>query len=252
MQDEQRLPLAGQVAIVTGASGGIGSATAIALAQAGASVLVHYHQRRALALQTMAACHRLGGRATLVQADLSTQAGVHQLLAAARTLGRVQVLVNNAGQSLTSLLMDTTLDEWNGIMAANLTTAFLCTQAILPDMIQQKYGRIIQVSSVWGMVGGACEAAYSAAKAGIIAMTKATAKEVGACGVTLNVVAPGAVETSMLDDLSPLDRVALVAEIPANRLGTPTEIAQAITFLAHPKSGYMTGQVLSPNGGWVL
>jgi 3-oxoacyl-[acyl-carrier protein] reductase len=161
------------------------------------------------------------------------------------------ILVNNAGVSQYGLLSDLSEDEWDRVIDVNLKGTFLCTQAFIPHMIRQKYGRIINVSSVWGLVGASCEAAYSAAKGGVIAFTKAMAKELAPSGITVNAVAPGVVETRMLSHLNDQERLALQQEIPVGRFAHPEEIASSVYFLALPDSGYITGQVLSPNGGWL-
>jgi 3-oxoacyl-[acyl-carrier protein] reductase len=161
------------------------------------------------------------------------------------------ILVNNAGVSHFGLLSDMSEEEWDQVMNVNLKGAFLCTKAFMPAMITAKYGRIINISSVWGISGASCEAAYSASKGGLNALTKALAKELAPSGVTVNAVAPGAVETDMLATFNKDEIAALQEEIPAGRLAQPDEIASLVYFLALPESGYITGQVISPNGGWV-
>lgn len=246
-----RRELAGQLAIVTGAGGGIGQAIAVALAAAGADVVIHYYTSPAAAQQVAQLCTAYGVRALTVAADLTDPAQVRGLVVASTALGQPQILVNNAAISLTTLLQETTLEAWEQVFRINLTAPFLCTQAVLPYMLRCGTGRIVNISSVWGMVGGSHEVAYSASKSGLIGFTKALAKELGPSGVTVNAVAPGAVETSMLDGLTAEEQNNLSAAIPVGRFGQPQEVASAVVYLASPASAYMTGQVLSPNGGWV-
>jgi 3-oxoacyl-[acyl-carrier protein] reductase len=244
-------PLYGQVAIVTGASRGIGRAVAIALAKAGAIVIVNYRQSREAAEEVAALCHEQGSRAYPVQADVTRPDDVARLVEAAVHIGPPRILVNNAGISRSKLLLDTTLEDWRALMDSNLTAPFLCTQAVLPHMLREGYGRIINMSSIWGIAGGSCEVAYSASKGGLIAFTKALAKEIAQSGITVNAVAPGAIDTDMLAGLSPADKEALLKETPMGRLGKPEDVAHCVLFLASPAASYLTGQVISPNGGLV-
>jgi 3-oxoacyl-[acyl-carrier protein] reductase len=161
------------------------------------------------------------------------------------------ILVNNAGKSHYGMLADVTEEEWDDIMAINLKGTFMCSQIFMPYMVSQRYGRIINVSSVWGITGASCEVAYSASKGGVNAFTKALAKELAPSGVTVNAVAPGAVNTNMLANLQEDEVRMLEDEIPVGRLATPNEISSLIYFLALPESGYITGQIISPNGGWI-
>ncbi|MNI31978.1 3-oxoacyl-[acyl-carrier-protein] reductase FabG [compost metagenome] len=149
------------------------------------------------------------------------------------------------------MLADVTEEEWDEIMAVNLKGTFLCSQIFMPYMVSQRYGRIINVSSVWGISGASCEVAYSASKGGVNAFTKALAKELAPSGVTVNAVAPGAVQTAMLASLQADEMRMLEEEIPAGRLASPEEISSLVYFLALPESGYITGQIISPNGGWI-
>jgi 3-oxoacyl-[acyl-carrier protein] reductase len=250
--EAQQLPLRGQNAIVTGASRGIGRAIALHLAAAGANVVINYRQHEALAAEVVAACRQYGVKASAVQADVSRADEVAYLVqAACVNVGSPTILVNNAGISYTGLLLDTTEQEWDAVMNANLKSPFLCTKAVLPHMIQKGYGRIINISSIWGLAGGSCEVAYSASKGGLIAFTKALAKELGPSGITVNAVAPGAVQTDMLSHLDEEALQMLIEETPVGRLGTPEDVAAAVTFLALPSSSFITGQVISPNGGLV-
>lgn len=245
-------PLADQVAIVTGASRGIGRAVAIELARQGASVAVNYKHSRESAEEAAEICQSYGVRALPVQADVTQQEQVKKLIeTTVLYLGQPDILVNNAGISSHSLLIDVTEAEWDHVMAANLKAPFLCSQAVLHYMIANRYGRIINMSSIWGIAGGSGEVVYSASKGGLIALTKALAKEMGPSGITVNAVAPGAVKTDMLSQLNAEDLEMLSQETPVGRLGTPQDIASVVGFLALPSSGFITGQVISPNGGFM-
>jgi 3-oxoacyl-[acyl-carrier protein] reductase len=244
-------PLFGQVAIVTGASRGIGRSIAIALARAGAHVVVNYRSSRDAAEEVVREIRALGSRAIAVRADVTVPADVEALVMASTELGVPHILVNNAGVASSRLLLDTTLEEWESLIQSNLTAPFLCAKAVLPHMIREGYGRIINISSIWGISGGSFEVAYSASKGGLIAFTKALAKEVGRSGITVNAVAPGAIETDMLRHLSLDELDQLKEETPVGRLGNPEDVAHAVLFLASPSASYVTGQVISPNGGLV-
>lgn len=161
------------------------------------------------------------------------------------------ILVNNAGISHYGMLADVTEEIWDEVMAINLKGTFMCTQEMMPHMISQRYGRIINVSSIWGLSGASCEVLYSTTKGGVNAFTKALAKELAPSGVTVNAVAPGAVQTSMLNHLDQSELKMLEEEIPAGRLAQPDEISSLVYFLALPESGYINGQIISPNGGWL-
>jgi 3-oxoacyl-[acyl-carrier protein] reductase len=244
------MDLAGQVAVVTGGSRGIGRATALALGQAGAAVVVGYRARADAAQHVVAEILAAGGRAFSYKVDVTEPSQCEDLVGAAlQAYGRLDILVNNAGTSLDGLLIDTTIDQWEAQMAVHLRGMFGCSRAALKPMAAQGYGRIVNVSSVWGITGAANEVAYSTAKAGQIGFTKALAQEVASWGITVNAVAPGAVDTDMLADLTGPERAEWIAQTPVGRLGTPEEIATVICFLARPGAGFITGQVWSPNGG---
>ncbi len=240
----------GQVAVVTGGSRGIGRATALALGRAGVAVVVGYRERADAAHQVVAEIVAGGGRALSLRADVTDPSHCEALVTTAlQVYDRLDVLVNNAGTSLDRLLVDTTVDQWEAQMAVHLRGMFCCSRAALQPMIKQRYGRIVNVSSVWGISGAANEVAYSTAKAGQIGFTKALAQEVAAWGITVNAVAPGAVDTHMLSGFVASERDEWVAQTPVGRLGTPEEIARVIGFLAGAGAGFITGQVWSPNGG---
>jgi len=245
-------PLFGQVAIVTGASRGIGKSIAISLARAGAMVVVNYREQHAAARDVVAICQSAGSKALAVQADVTDEEQVNQLIVAATELGVPRILVNNAGTASAQLLEETSLESWENLLKSNLTAPFLCTKAVLPYMRRARYGRIINISSIWGIAGGSYEVAYSASKGGLIALTKALAKEVANVGITVNAVAPGAIETDMLQPLSASDRAHVCEQTPVGRIGKPADVAHSVLFLASPSASFMTGQVISPNGGLVI
>ena len=235
--------------LITGAARGIGAAAAERFAEAGYQVVINYLHS---AEKAEALAARWSGRALAVQADVADPAQVDAMFAAAeKTFGRVDVLVCNAGIAAQKLFTDVTDEEWRRMLDVHLSGAFYCCRRALPRMIRQKWGRILTVSSMWGQVGGSCEAAYSAAKAGLIGLTKALAREEGPSGVTVNCVAPGVIDTDMMAAFSAEDKEALAQETPLGALGTPKQVAGALVFLAGDGAGYITGQVLGVNGGLV-
>ena len=237
--------------LVTGASGGIGRAIALELARRGWSVALQYRRNQQAAEELEREILRLGGSGKAYQADLTDEAQVEDLFAAAeRDLGFLEGLVNNAGSAWKGLFTDMTLADWRGVMDADLTSVFLCCRRALPSMLRQKRGSIVNVSSMWGQGGASCEVAYSAAKAGVIGLTKALAKEEGPSGVRVNCLAPGVIDTPMNGDLSQEDLDALREETPLERIGTPEETAKAAAFLLEQE--FLTGQVLGLNGGLVI
>ena len=242
-----------RAAIVTGGSRGIGRAVCVALAKQGCNVVVNYCHGAEPAEQTAALCRAEGVQAVTVQADVSTAEGCKALFdAAAEAFGRVDVLVSNAGIAQQKLFTDITPAEWQRMLDVNLSGAFHLCQLVLPGMIRRKAGRILTVSSMWGQTGGSCEVHYSAAKAGLIGLTKALAKEEGPSGITVNCVAPGVIDTDMMAAFTAEDKAALAEETPVGRLGTPEEVAKLLVFLAGEDAGYITGQVFGVNGGLVI
>lgn len=247
MQNEQK------VAVVTGASRGIGAATAVALAEAGFAVAVLYRTNRVLAETCVQKIRENGGTAHAYAVDVTDSAAVKIVTAQIeKDLGAVSVLVNNAGISEQKLFTDITDSDWEQMLAVHLNGAFYMTRALVPAMVHRKYGRIINIASMWGETGGSCEVHYSAAKAGLIGLTKALAKELAPSGITVNAVSPGAVETDMMRALGEEVCKSVAEETPVGRLAHPQEIADAICFLASENAAYITGQVLSVNGGAVI
>lgn len=239
-----------KIALVTGASGGIGQAIARRLSDEGFSLCLHYHKNEQAAKALAAALNAQGVRAVALAADLADEAQAAALVAECeKTLGTVDVLINNAGISKQGLLTDLSAADWRQMFGVHVDGAFYLSRAVLPAMIRKKAGRIIQISSMWGISGGSCEVAYSAAKAALIGFTKALAKEVGPSGITVNCVAPGVIDTPMNAHLSSDDLAALADETPLCRIGTPAEVANAVAFFAGDQSAFITGQVLAVDGG---
>ena len=233
--------------LVTGGTRGIGRAVAEAFLQRGDRVLFLYRksEEQAEELRQLGA---VGYRCDL--SDLSALKETCKRILAEE--GSVQVLVNNAGIAQFSLLHEVTDEMWEAVRSVNYDAPFYLTRAFLPGMIRQKYGRILNISSMWGQVGASCEVAYSAAKAGVIGFTKALAKEVGPSGITVNCIAPGVVDTEMNAGLSGDTRKELKEETPLGRLGTPLDVAKACIFLSSEDGAFITGQVLGVNGGLVI
>ncbi|WP_028545218.1 elongation factor P 5-aminopentanone reductase [Paenibacillus taiwanensis] len=237
--------------LITGGSRGIGAAIAERFATVGMRIVIHYLEAHEAANEVARRCITLGSEVMTISADLRSKEQLRRMKEKLDAEGFIpDIVVNNAGVSYYGLFTDVTEQEWDACMAINLKGTFMCTQLFVPHMVRQRYGRIINVSSVWGITGASCEVMYSAAKGGINAFTKALAKELAPSGVTVNAVAPGAVDTDMMKHLDEEERISLQAEIPAGRLANPDEIASLIYFLALPESSYITGQIISPNGGW--
>ncbi len=239
--------------LITGASRGIGRTTAIAFARNGYNVAVNYNKSSEAAEKLCSELEKIGVKSKAFSSDVSDKASVNEMIREIEaSLGKIAVLVNNAGIAEQALFSDITEEMWDRMFDVNVKGAYNCTQAVLPHMIHEKYGRIINISSMWGISGASCEVHYSASKAALIGFTKALAKEVGLSGITVNCVAPGVIATEMNGHLSEEIIEELKNETPLNRIGTPEDVAEAVLFLASDKAGFITGQVLSVDGGFIV
>lgn len=237
-------------ALITGASRGIGAATAAILAENGYGVFIHFNHSSDKALQLKDSLCKKGLSAAVIQADVSDPEEVRKMFNQINEdCGGIDILVNNAGIAQSKLFTDITDEDWNQMISVNLSGAFYCCRAALPHMISQHYGRIINISSMWGQTGGSCEVHYSASKAGIIGLTKALAAEEGLSGITVNCIAPGVIRTDMTSMLTEDDFRALADDTPTGSIGEPQDIARTVLFLSDEKSSFITGQVFAVNGG---
>ncbi len=244
------MSLAGQIAVVTGASRGIGRAAAFSLAHAGAYIVVNYRGNQAAAEESLAAIVEAGGKGELSQFDIAVEDQVDEALKkVVDGHGKIDILVNNAGVTADNLLIRMKSADWDQVIGINLKGTVLCTKVVTRHMIGQRYGRIINVSSVVGQMGNIGQSLYAASKAGIIGFTKTVAREVATRGITVNAVAPGFIETDMTANLPEKLREDFLKKIPLGRFGTCAEVAEMIVFLAGAGSGYITGQVFNVNGG---
>jgi 3-oxoacyl-[acyl-carrier protein] reductase len=247
------IDLSGKVALVTGGSRGIGRAIALRLAGQGADVAFSYRGNTAAAEETAGAIRALGRKALAIQADHSLpEAGDIVVKAALEAFGKVDILVNNAGITRDDLIMRMSLEAWQSVIDTNLSGAFHAIKAVTRPMLRAKGGRIINITSVSGQAGQTGQANYSAAKAGLIGLTKATARELASRGITCNAVAPGFVLTELTQDLPQNLQDEITSRTPLGRFGTAEEIANAVAFLASDEAGYITGQVLAVDGGLVM
>lgn len=241
------------IALVTGASGGIGSAIGRQLAADGYRVALQYHTNQEACQALCASIVAGGGEGIVLDCDISSAAQVEEMFAAIeKQWGNVTLLVNNAGVARQQLFTDMTEERWQEMWQVNVSGAIWCAKRALPSMIHEKRGVIINISSIWGMVGASCEVAYSVTKGALISFTKALAKEVGPSGIRVNCVAPGVIDTAMNSHLSAADIAALKEETPLGVIGTPQDVAGLVGFLSSPQGAFITGQVISPNGGFVI
>ena len=244
----ERAAFLGKRVIVTGGSRGIGAEIVRCFTDEGADVSFLYQN-------SVEAAEDLAGAtgAKPIRCDLGNPYDAERAIQEAEgAIGGVDILVNNAGIAQSGLLQETSQKEWDRLIAVNLTSIFVCSRLLIPDMVRQGSGRIVNISSIWGMVGASCEAAYSAVKAGVIGLTKGLAKELGPSGITVNCVAPGVINTDMMKEYDEETKRELAAETPLGRLGTPRDVAAAVLFLSGEGGSFITGQVISPNGGFVI
>lgn len=235
--------------LVTGGARGIGRAIVRRLAEKKYNILLDYNSSEVPALEMSKEFKNV----KIFRADVTDRNEVHDMVEfAKKKFGQIDILINNAGIASSALFQDTSFEEWNRLMNVNLNGVFHCTQEVLPDMIARHDGKIINISSIWGMVGASNEVAYSTSKAAIIGMTKALAKEVGPSNIKVNCIAPGIVMTDMVSEYSLEEFDAIREQIPLGKIGSTEDIANLALFLCSDMSNYITGQVISPNGGWVI
>jgi 3-oxoacyl-[acyl-carrier protein] reductase len=239
--------------LITGASRGIGRATAELFATRGWQVLINYYHSEAEALALQDKLRQQGCSVETFRANVTDRSQVEAMVDACSSIfGSIDLLINNAGIANSILFQEITDSEWDRMIDVNLKSVYLCSQAVLHQMIPKKNGRIINIASIWGITGASCEVHYSAAKAGVIGLTKALAKELGPSNIQVNCIAPGIIDTEMLTGLNREELADLQSQTPLGRLGTPAEIAACAWFLASKEAGFITGQVISPNGGFVI
>lgn len=242
-----------KVAIVTGASRGIGKEIALTLAKNGANIVINYLGNQVLAEELGAQIRELGREVLIIKADVSKSEEVDELVQQTIShFGRIDFLINNAGITKDNLVMRMKEEDWDAVINTNLKSAFLLSKAVSRQMMKQRYGRIINISSVVGILGNPGQANYVAAKAGMIGLTKSLAREFSSRGITVNAVAPGFIETDMTSALSEEVKELMLKQIPLARLGSPRDVANVVKFLASDDANYMTGQVLNIDGGMVM
>lgn len=236
------------VCLITGASGGIGAAIAIEMAASGFSLYLHYNENLQAAKQVAKKCEKYGVKTAIVQADLATKAGVDRLLK--QIPQEIDLFIHNSGNSHYGLFTDISYEEIEKMIFLHITSALIISQKLLPAMIRKKQGNIIVISSIWGLTGASCEVVYSTVKGALNSFVKALAKEVGPSNIRVNGIAPGAIDTKMLAEFTEDERKAIAEEIPLSRIGKPKEVADLVHFLVSDKAAYITGQIISVNGGW--
>lgn len=238
--------------LITGASSGIGAECAIKFAKNGYFVAINYFKSRQLAEKLLKKIRDFGGVAELFYGNVCSESDVEKIFLGVKSrFGLPGVLVNNAGISKQQTFVNTSLADWNQIFAVNVSSMFICCKKFLPNMINNKWGRIINISSIWGLAGASCEVAYSASKAAVVGFSKALAHEMALSSITVNCVAPGVIDTRMNNSLDRSDLNALKDLIPCGRLGSVIDVAEAVFFLASEQSAYITGQVLKVDGGFL-
>ncbi len=245
------MDLTDRVAIVTGSGRGIGKAIALKLAAAGAAVVVNDISQAAE--EAAAEIQAAGGKGKAIIADISSADDVNRLVEETlAAFGKIDILVNNAGITRDQLLMRMTEEEWDSVLNINLKSVFLCSKAVARPMMKQRWGRIISIASIVGLIGNPGQVNYAASKAGIVGFTKSIAREMASRGITANAIAPGFIDTEMTQQLSEQQRQELMANIPLGCLGSPEDVAAAVCFLASKEAGYITGQVLTVDGGMTM
>ena len=244
------MDLSNRVAIVTGSGRGIGRAIALKLAEVGATVVVNDLGEASPVDSVVKEIKAMNRESTAILADVSSASDVERLVETTiNTCGKIDILVNNAGITRDQLLLRMSDEDWDRVINVNLKSVFLCTRAVLRHMIKQRWGRIISIASIVGIIGNPGQANYASAKAGIIGFTRTIAREVASRGITANAIAPGFIDTQMTQQLNEKQRQELAARIPIGSLGTPRDVAEAVAFLASEEASYITGQVLNVDGG---
>lgn len=253
MIHEQQLALTGKVALITGSGQGIGQATALRLARAGADIVINYRSNAQKANETRDSIEAIGRRCIAIQADVSQEEDATRLFAeATKELGPISILVNNAGTTRDKLILQMSTSDFEHVLDSNLRSVFLCTKLALRQMMKARWGRIVNISSVAGLLGNAGQANYSASKAAIIAFTLSTAREMASRNITANAIAPGFIPTELTSVLNEQQRKFMLDSTPLGRFGTTDDIAAAVNFLCSPEAGYITGQTICIDGGMAM